>query len=396
MDYNESGYTKKELPNKINKLGIILFIIGAVAGTIGFFIDPARASYSYLTSFIFLLTMSVGGLLVVTIEYAAGASWSTPFRRIGEFLAASIPLLLILVIPLLFNTNYLFSWTHSDAVASDKLLQAKSVFLNTPFFSVRVIVILLIWFLFYYYIEKNSLKQDETGDQLLTKKNIILSVIFIPLFALTLTLQSIDWIMSLETKWFSTVFGVYVFAGLITAALAAILYIGVKLTENGYMHSKITKDHFYSLGTLLFAFVAFWGYIAFTQYLVIWYGNLPEETFWFMERWAGGWKIVSILIIIGNFVVPFFALISYSSKTNFKKLKFISIWVLVFHFLDVYWLIMPSMSYNKLSYSFSWMDISFLLAAVGIIIFTFNKMFKKYNLIPVKDPKLQRGLDFHL
>ncbi len=396
MVYNESGYTKKELPDKIKKLGIILFIIGAVTGIIGFFIDPARASYSYLTSFIFLLTITVGALLIVAIEYAAGANWSTPFRRVGEFLAVSTPLLVLLVIPILFNTNYLFSWTNSETVAADKILQAKAIFLNTPFFSVRVIVILLIWAVFYYFIVKNSAKQDISGNQLLTKKNIILSSVFIPIFALTLTLQSIDLIMSLETKWFSTLFGIYVFAGIMPAALAAVTYISIKLKENGYLHSKITKDHFYSLGTLLFSFVAFWGYIAFTQYLVIWYGNLPEETFWFMERWAGGWKIVSILLILGNFVIPFFALISYSSKTNLKKLKFFSIWIIVFHFLDIYWLIMPSMNYNGLFYSFSWIDISFLLAALGIIIYFFTKMVKKYNLIPIKDPKLKQGLDFHL
>lgn len=396
MVNNDSGYIKRELPKDVGKLGIILFLIGAVTGLIGYFIDPSRASYSYLTSFLFLLSVSVGSLLLVAIEYAANAVWSTPFRRISEFLSSSLPLLIILVIPLLLSVQNLFVWSHGSEVAKDPMLQAKSVYLNTPFFSVRVLVILLIWALFYYLIIKNSRKQDETGDQLLTKKNIKLSVIFIPVFAITLTIQSIDWIMSLESRWFSTMFGVYLFAGITCAALAALALVSVLLKEKGYLHPKITRDHFYSLGTLLFVFICFWGYIAFSQYMLIWYGNLPEETFWFMQRWQGGWIVVSLFIIFGHFVVPFAVLLSHPSKTNLKKLKFISIWILAMHFIDLYWLIMPSMNSNGLHYSFSWMDISFLIAVIGIIIYMFNRMFDKYNLLPVKDPKLQRGLDFHL
>ncbi|PJA98501.1 MAG: quinol:cytochrome C oxidoreductase [Ignavibacteriales bacterium CG_4_9_14_3_um_filter_30_11] len=396
MANNDSGYIKKVLPSKIGKIGLILFIIGAVTGLYGYIFDPSRAVFSYLTSFWFLLSIAVGSLLLVAIEYAASATWSTPFRRMSEFLASSIPLLIILVIPLLLSIQYLFVWSHTDVVANDHMLQAKSVFLNTPFFSVRVIVILLIWSLFYYLIIRNSRQQDNSGDQALTKNNIKLSIIFIPLFAISLTLQSIDWIMSLETKWFSTMFGVYLFAGATCSALAALAFISVLLKEKGYFHPKITKDHFYSLGTLMFVFICFWGYIAFSQYMLIWYGNLPEETFWFMQRWEGGWKFVSLFIIFGHFIVPFATLLSHPSKTNLKKLKFISIWILAMHFIDLYWLIMPSMHGNGLHYSFSWMDISFLAASVGIIIFMFNKMFERYNLIPVKDPKLQRGLDFHL
>jgi len=396
MTNNDSVYIKKSLPKNIGKLGLILFVLGAVTGAFGYITDPSRASFSYLTSFLFLLSISVGSLLLVAIEYAASAVWSTPFRRMSEFLASSIPLLLLFVIPLFFSLQNLFVWSHTDIVANDHMLQAKSVFLNTPFFYVRVIVILVIWSLFYYYIIKNSRQQDISGEQILTKNNIKLSVIFIPVFAISLTLQAVDWIMSLEAKWFSTMFGVYLFAGVTCSALAALAFIAVTLKEKGYFHSKISKDHFYSLGTLMFVFICFWGYIAFSQYMLIWYGNLPEETFWFMQRWEGGWKFVSLFIIFGHFIVPFATLLSHPSKTNLKKLKFISIWILAMHFIDLYWLIMPSMHSSGLHYSFSWMDISFLAASVGIIIFMFNKMFERYNLIPVKDPKLQRGLDFHL
>ena len=396
MQPNDSGYIKKSLPDNISKIGSILFVAGLVLGIAGFVFDAYRASYAYLVSFIFFLSIVVGSLFLVALEYAANADWSTPFRRISEFLAAGLPLLLIFVIPLLFNTGSLFQWSHSDYINSDAMLQAKSAYLNTPFFMVRVFAIIIIWIFFYFLLIKNSRKQDVTGEQSLTKRNIVISVIFIPVFAISLTLVAVDWIMSLESKWFSTMFGVYLFAGVVMSSLAALSISAIKLKEKGFLHKAIKEDHFYSLGTLMFAFTVFWGYIAFSQYMLIWYGNLPEETFWFMQRWAGGWKIISILLIVTHFIVPFFFLLSYESKTNLKKLKFISIWLLCVHFLDIYWLIMPSMARDNHAYSFSWIDFVYPLIFIGVLLVVFKKVSDKNNLVPVGDPKLKRGLDFHL
>jgi len=396
MSPNDSGYIKKNLPDNVVKTGGILLAIGLVLGIVAFLADSYRASFAYLVSFIFFLSIVVGSLFLVALEYAANADWSTPFRRVSEFLAAGLPWLLIFAIPLLFNTSNLFQWSHEDYSNSDKMLQAKSAYLNTPFFMVRVFVIIIIWTFFYFMIIKNSRKQDDTGNQLLTKKNITLSVIFIPVFAITITLVAVDWIMSLESKWFSTIFGVYLFAGVAWSSLAALTLTSIKLKEKGFLHPAVKEDHYYSLGTLMFAFTAFWGYIAFSQYMLIWYGNLPEETFWFMQRWAGGWKIVSVLLIVTHFIVPFFYLISYEAKTNPKKLKFISIWILCVHLLDIYWLIMPSMSRNDHAYSFSWIDFVFPLIFIGVIMIVFKKVSEKINLVPVRDPKLERGLNFHL
>ncbi|MEJ2494011.1 MAG: quinol:cytochrome C oxidoreductase [Ignavibacteriaceae bacterium] len=396
MSPNDSGYIKKDLPDNIFKAGSLLLVVGLVLGISGFLVDSYRASFAYLVSFIFFLSIVVGSLFLVALEYAANADWSTPFRRVSEFLAAGLPLLLIFAIPLMFNTGSLFQWSHADYIHSDKMLEAKSAYLNTPFFMIRVFAIIIIWILFYTFIIRNSRKQDESGNQLLTKRNITLSVIFIPVFAITVTLVAVDWIMSLESKWFSTIFGVYLFAGVALSALAALTLVSIKLKEKGFLHPAIKEDHYYSLGTLMFAFTAFWGYIAFSQYMLIWYGNLPEETFWFMQRWEGGWKIISILLIVTHFIVPFFYLLSYESKTNPKKLKFISIWILCVHFLDLYWLIMPSMSKNDHAYSLNWIDFVFPLVFIGVILMVFQKVSEKINLVPVGDPKLKRGLDFHL
>jgi len=158
----------------------------------------------------------------------------------------------------------------------------------------------------------------------------------------------------------------------------------------------MTNDHLFSLGALLFAFVNFWGYIAFSQFMLIWYADLPEETFWFIQKWQGSWAILSIGLIIIQFLVPYIALVSQPSKMNPKTLKFISVWLLFAHFYDLFWLVMPEMEQMSEGYYFSWIDLTFPIAIVGILILVFNMKVKKENLIPIGDPKLQRGLDFHL
>jgi hypothetical protein len=392
----ETGYIKKDLPRKINSLGIALLIIGLALGVISYALDPWRASYSYLVTFLFIISVGIGSLFLVALEYASGAVWSVPFRRVSEFFSTITPYLVILAIPLLFTMHDIFQWANPSAVESEKILQAKAPYLNIPFFVIRNIVIFLIWSFFYYYIINNSRRQDKSGDQILTKRNIIVSTIFMPVFALTISFVAFDWMMSIEPTWYSTIFGVYYFAGTTWCALAVVCLAVVYLYERGYLSNRITKDHFYSLGTLMFAFTAFWGYIAFSQYMLIWYGDLPEENSWFLHRWDGGWKYASILLVITHFIVPFFALLSSKAKTDFKRLKFMSVWIIINHLFDVYWMVMPGMVVNNKEYFFSWSDLVFPIAAVGLFLIVFSSLFKKYNLIPIGDPKLERGLEFHL
>jgi hypothetical protein len=202
--------------------------------------------------------------------------------------------------------------------------------------------------------------------------------------------------MSIEPHWFSTIFGVYFFSGTVVGSLAAITLVVVLLMERGYLHPKMNNEHLYSLGALTFAFVNFWGYIAFSQYLLIWYADLPEENFWFLNRWHNGWEFFSIALIIFHFIVPYAALLSQPSKMNPKRLKFTAVWLLVAHLLDLYWLIMPSLINHGHGYSFSWIDFVFPVAAAGFVIIIFIAMSKKDNLVPINDPKLQRGLNFRL
>ena len=396
MHTSEFTYQRKDLPSSISKIGMTLLAVGIILGVAAFFVDHSRAVYNYLIAFTFMISIGVGALFLIALEYIVGADWSVPIRRVVEFFAAIIPLLALLVIPLLFNIGELFHWSHSEAIAEDEILNAKAPYLNVSFFIIRVFVLIGLWSLFYFFFIKNSKKQDTSKDQKLTKINIRLSAIFIPIFAFTITISAIDWLMSIEPHWFSTIIGVYFFAGTVIAALAAVTLATVLLKENGYLHPAMTNDHLYSLGALLFAFVNFWGYIAFSQYMLIWYADLPEETFWFMQRWEGSWAIFSIGLIIVHFLVPYITLISQPSKMDPKKLKFISVWLLFAHLYDLFWFVMPEMEELSGGYSFSWIDLVFPIAAVGLIILVFNMKAKKENLIPIGDPKLQRGLDFHL
>ena len=396
MHTNEFTYQRKDLPSSISKIGMTLLAVGIILGVAAFFVDHSRALYNYLIAFTFMISIGVGALFLIALEYIVGADWSVPIRRVVEFFAATIPLLALLVIPLLFNIGELFHWSHSEAIAEDEILNAKAPYLNVSFFIIRVFVLIGLWSLFYFFFIKNSKKQDTSKDQKLTKINIRLSAIFIPIFAFTITISAIDWLMSIEPHWFSTIIGVYFFTGTVIAALAAVTLATVLLKENGYLHPAMTNDHLYSLGALLFAFVNFWGYIAFSQYMLIWYADLPEETFWFMHKWEGSWAIFSIGLIIVHFLVPYITLISQPSKMDPKKLKFISVWLLFAHLYDLFWFVMPEMEELSGGYSFSWIDLVFPIAAVGLIILVFNMKAKKENLIPIGDPKLQRGLDFHL
>ena len=387
-------YNRKELPASLKKTAIISLVIGLILVVAGYFVDGARSAFNNVILLMFLTSIGVGSLFLIAIEYIGGAIWSTPFRRISEFLGGVIYILPLAIIPLLFHLHDLFHWTHTEVVQTDKILEGKSGYLNEEFFIIRLAVFFIIWVAFYLILTRNSRKQDKTGDQLITKRNIRISAFFLPFFAITLTLNSIDWLMSMEPHWFSTIFGVYYFSGTVLAALAALTFLVIYLNDKRYLVEGLKRDHYYSLGALLFAFINFWAYIAFSQFLLIWYANLPEETFWFINRSEGSWMLVSFGLIIVHFVVPYAGLLSQPSKMNAKRLKIMSLWILFAHFYDLYWLAMPTFSPEGAV--FGWIELGYPILTVGIVLLVFIRISRNKNLVPIGDPKLKRGLDFRL
>ncbi len=383
---------RRELPARVTRLAWALFLLGVVLYVAGYSLDVKRSALNNIVGFMFLASLAGGSVFLVALEYLAGAAWSVPMRRVSEFLSGLMPFVPLLAIPLLFHMQDVFEWSHPATVASDTVLASKSSYLNVGFFIARFVGVFLVLNLFYYFFTRNSKKQDVTRDPKLTTINVRLAAVFMPIFAFVLSIIAIDWAMSLEAHWYSTIFGVYYFAGTVLAGLAAATYIIVRFHENGFL-PNLRRDHFYSLGALLFAFINFWAYIAFSQFLLIWYANLPEETFWFLRRWQHGWEYVSILLIIVHFAVPYFALLTQDSKMDPKRLKLMSIWILFAHLLDVYWLVMPSYGDGV---PLSWMEIGFPILIVGLVMIVLSFKLKRNNLVPVGDPKLERGLSFRL
>jgi hypothetical protein len=386
-------YEKKELPGKVQKIGFLLTGLGLALVLVSYLVDPKREAFNNVIGLMFFASITLGALVLVALEYLSGAVWSTPFRRVSEFIASSLPLVLLFAVPLFFAMHSIFHWTHTEVVTADKILSAKTPYLNIPFFIGRTVGVLALFYIFYLLFTRNSKKQDESKDQKLTKANVNLSAVFMFFAGIGLTVLVVDWIMSLEPHWFSTILGIYFISATLLAGLAATTYAAVSLNEGGYMGVKIGKDNYYSFGALLFAITNFWAYIAFSQFLLIWYANIPEETFWFIARWQGGWGFISVLLMVVRFAVPYAMLLSQPSKSDPKNLKRVSLVILAAHFVDLYWLVMPTFSKTI---TFSFYEIGFPVLVIGLIILVFFAQAKKNNIIPVGDPKLQRGLDFHL
>jgi hypothetical protein len=386
-------YQRKDLPEKVIKTGWIVTAIGLILVIASYLVNTQRAAFNNLIGFMFLLTIAAGAVVLVALEYLAGAVWSTPMRRVSEFLGAAFPFAVILAIPLFFNLHSLFEWTHKDIVQNDAALQGKSSYLNVSSFTIRFIIIVVVFYLFYWLFTRNSRKQDVTKNQRLTWINVKLSAPFMPVAAFGLSILAIDWMMSLAPHWYSTIFGFYFLTGVVLAGLGATSYIVVKLNEKGYFQPPLRDDHYYSLGALMFAFINFWAYIAFSQFLLIWYANIPEETLWFLARWNGSWKYISVALIFVRFAVPYVGLLSQPSKMDPKRLKIMGLWLVFSQLFDLYWLVMPTLGSSII---FGWMEIAFPVLVIGIIILVFSIQVKKHNLMPIGDPKLQRGIDFEL
>ncbi len=384
----------KGVPTSYSSVGWSLLIIGVVLMLVAFAINVRHASFSLIMTLTYVATIGTGALFWVGTEYVSSAVWSTALRRPFEFMAGVIPFLFILVFPLLFNLHTIFTWTHKSLFATDPTMLVRAPYLNVPFFIIRTILVIGVWCLFYFLIIRNSKLQDTTRDQRLTKRNVNLSAGFMPVFAITLTLFTVDWLMSLAPNWTSTVFAVYVFAGAALGAMAFGTLLIVKLNEKNRFPVKLTPDHYYNLGAFLFAFINFWAYIAFSQFMLQWYGNLKDETAWYIPRMHGSWAVVSIVLVLGEFLIPFFMLVSRAAKFNPRRLVFVSVWLLVAHAIDIYWLTMPE--YNSSGAVFGLGEIAFLFLSAGIVLAVFAWKAKKNNMVPIGDPKLERGLEFHL
>jgi hypothetical protein len=315
-------------------------------------------------------------------------------RRGAEQLMGALPLFAVLVLPILFVFRHeLYPW--AGHAAHEPIIQAKSGYLNVPFWTARAVAYFGIWIFFSYRLFALSRQQDETGDPKLTLKAQALSAPGMLLFALSITFAGIDWLMSLEPEWFSTMFGVYIFAGAVISIMAFLSLLFSRMRGVGLLEKEVTLHHFHDLGKLLFAFTVFWAYISFSQYFLIWYANIPEETDFFHHRQNGGWGWLGIAIVFGHFFVPFFLLLSRHAKRFSASLQLGSLIVLVMHYVDLYWLVMPNAAHGEHNaFHPALYDAGPLLLVAGAMLaLTFRRMLAA-PVMPVRDPRLDRSLDF--
>jgi len=435
----------------------MLWVIGVVgvlaAIALGLFVDHSskRFFFSYLTGFMFVLAIALGGLFFTMVQHLVKAAWSVNVRRVAEWLAAAMPVVGILsaplVVPVLLHQSPIFVFAGAEKPAElaekpeisgekaavelnktaptegakaevtksenpaveakgkaekgethEEMHGFKAVYLNPVFWTVRVIFYFVVWSIIGILFWKKSLEQDKTGSLDITNYLQRISPVCTIIYAFTLTGASFDFLMALDPEWSSTIFGVYYFAECVLAVMATIVIVVTLLQRAGYLTESVTSEHFHDLGKFLFAFTFFWGYIAFSQYMLQWYANLPEETLWYRHHGATQaqgsitpWTYVVIALLFGHLLIPFAGLLSRHVKRNKYSLMFWAIWQLVFIWVDLYWIVMPQLDYN---FHFGLIDIVAPIGLAGVYFAFVMSRAKQGSLRPLQDPRLEASLQF--
>lgn len=389
--------------------GALLLLLGVIVGSVSS-LGTRFAMGSYLTAFIYCLTIALGALFFVIIQHLCRAGWSVTVRRSAELYMSAMPMLAVLFLPILatlfLGNGTIYTWDSPEWVAEhhpEWAENSKGAYLSQGFFTVRSLIYLAVWVGLASYFFKTSRRQDETAEVRLTEKMQGFSGPAVILFAFSVTFASFDWLMTLEPAWFSTMWGVYVFAGSILSALCAMAVMIYVMQRMGAMKGVVTVEHYHDFGKLIFGFITFWTYIGFSQFLLIWYANLPEETFWFKYRQEGGWEIVSLSLVALHWLLPFLGTMSRHVRRRPGLMCFWALYILVMHFVDVYWMVMPTigkyMSTPLTTVGGGLVGIATsllcLAGMLGLFIGWVLRTGENAPLIPVRDPRLQESLSFH-
>ena len=377
-------------PDKLKTLFSILIFIGFVTFSAGLLIDKDRVWHAFLLSSLFVLFLSLGGVFFTAVQHVSKAGWSVNIRRFMEGFGAYIPLGCIMALALLFSGDSLYSWFDKETVANDSLLQHKSPYLNRTFFLIRLLVFSGIWIFFSQKLIQLSLKQDQTGEEKITGKSLSYSVGFLILMALSFSFFSFDALMSLDPYWFSTIFGVYTFAGLFQSFIAALILIVIYFRSTGVVDKKlVNENHLHDLGKFLLGCTIFWAYIAFSQYMLIWYANLPEEATYYLVRSGGDWLWLSIALIFFKFIVPFLFLLPRWVKRDEGALVVVSVLVLIAQYADLYWMVYPQFDHEHIR--FGLLELGLLLGFIGLFLYSIFHFFSKHPIVPVHDPRQEES-----
>jgi hypothetical protein len=369
------------------------FSVGGAAALIsaaGVFLNPTQFYQSYLMAYMWCLGATLGCLALGMVHQLSGGAWGVVIRREIGAATRVIPVLTLLFLPIVFGMRHLYPWTDPAVVAGDEILKHKQLYLNTPFFLMRAVLYFLVWNGLAFFLNRWSLAQDESADPTLARRMQGLSAAGLMGYGLTITFASFDWLMSLEPRWYSTIYGVLIIGGQGLTALAFLIAALVWLARRPPLDRIVGREHFHDLGNLMLAFVMLWAYFSFSQYLIIWSGNLPEEIAWYLHRLQTGWRAVGIALMLFHFAVPFVLLLSRAVKREGGMLVKVAIGILIIRLVDLFWLVAPEFHHDGVSVS--WLDVTVPVALGGIWLGCFVWQLRGRAILPVHDPEFDEAL----
>ena len=353
--------------------------------------NPEHFFRSYLFAYVYWAGIAIGSLAIVLLHHLSGGGWGMMIRRLLEAATRTLPLVAALFLPVVLGMKPLYEWARPEVVEADKILQFKAPYLNVPFFLLRTVFYFSCWIALAHFLNRWSRQQDETGDPALAGKMETMSGPGLVLFGATVTFASFDWVMSLEPHWFSTLFGLSFMVGQVLTAFPFAIAMTAYLSGRRPMSEAVTPAHFHDLGKLTLAFVMLWAYLSFSQFLIIWSGNLPEETPYYLKRLVGGWQYFQLALILFHFALPFFLLLSRSRKRSGARLVRVACLILLMRFVDLYMQIIPAGHHSELHVS--WMDLAAPIGIGGLWLAAFLRQLESRPVLPVRDPHFAEALE---
>ena len=386
---------------RLQQRALIVGVIGLIAGGIGAAMNLDQFFMSWLIGFLFCLSLSLGCLALLMLQHISGGQWGMVGRRVFEAGSRMLPIVALLFVPLLFGLPKVFVWAQPEAVAGSHVVQMKTAYLNVSFFVIRAVVYFLFWMLLVVLLNRWSAAQDN-GEGVTKHDSIRYRKVSAPgllFLVITVTFASVDWVMSLEPEWFSTIFGLLTIAGYGLTGIAFTIVVLAAIDRDRPAGSLLTPRHFHDFGKLLLAFTMLWAYLSFSQFLIIWSGNLPEEIHWYIARIRGSWGAVAILLVVGHFFLPFALLLSADIKKRSGLLAKVAIFILVMRLIDLIWYVAPAFRHmapegaggTHSVIPMHWMDIAIPVGLTGLWVFLFVRQLRTRSLFPMNDPYLKEA-----
>jgi hypothetical protein len=365
---------------------LLVGLAGVLLVLVAFLFDREQFLRSYLFAYLYWTGMALGCLAILLLHHVVGGKWGMLIRRLCEAGARTLPFMAVLLVPILFGMRTLYVWARPEAV-HDANIQSKAAYLNIPLFIGRAVIYFAIWFLYSHLLTKWSAEQDRTGDERLIGKMRAVSAPGLVVFTLTATFAFIDWIMSLEPHWFSTIYGAMFIVGETLEAFAFVIALMIVLSKLSPIKEFVTAQHIHDLGNMMFAFMVLWAYLSFSQFLIIWAGNLPQEIPWYVSRLRGGWGWVALTLVVFHFAIPFLLLLMRGTKRHAERLFRVCLLMIAIRLVDVYWITEPAFYGQRIR--IHWMDFVTPLAIGGLWLAVFFGQLKSRPLLPMRDPRLQ-------